>query len=70
MAFLIIEVMADIGRPVALSDLARQVGVSKVRVFRFLRTLLQLGYVLLVLPGWTIRLHPNGRLIADKMTEH
>lgn len=23
-----------------------------------------------VLPGWTIRLHPNGSLIADKMTEH
>lgn len=45
MAFLIIEVMAEIGRPVALSDLARRVGVSKVRVFRFLRTLLQLGYV-------------------------
>ena len=23
-----------------------------------------------VLPGWTIRLHPNGSLVADKMTEH
>lgn len=23
-----------------------------------------------VLPGWTIRLHPNGSLIADKKTEH
>jgi N-methylhydantoinase A len=22
-----------------------------------------------VLPGWTIRLHPNGSLIADKITE-
>lgn len=46
MAFMIIEVMAEIGAPVGLSDLARKVGVSKVRVFRFLRTLLQMGYVL------------------------
>ncbi|SMH31456.1 IclR family transcriptional regulator [Mesorhizobium australicum] len=46
MAFMIIEVMAEIGQPVGLSDLARRIGVSKVRVFRFLRTLLSLGYVL------------------------
>lgn len=46
MAFLIIEVMAEIGKPVALSDLARRIGASKVRVFRFLRTLLSMGYVL------------------------
>jgi DNA-binding IclR family transcriptional regulator len=46
MAFLIIEVMAEIGKPVALSDLARRIGAPKVRVFRFLRTLLSLGYVL------------------------
>ena len=46
MAFLIVEVMAEIGKPVALSDLARRIGASKVRVFRFLRTLLSMGYVL------------------------
>lgn len=46
MAFMIIEVMAEIGKPVALSDLARRIGASKVRVFRFLRTLLSMGYVL------------------------
>lgn len=46
MAFLVIEVMAGIGRPVGLAELSREIGVSKVRVFRFLRTLLQMGYVL------------------------
>lgn len=46
MAFIIIEAMVEIGEPVALTDLARRLGVSKVRVFRFLRTLLTLGYVL------------------------
>ncbi|WBU51899.1 IclR family transcriptional regulator [Paracoccus sp. SCSIO 75233] len=46
MAFAVIEAMADRGEPVAVSDLARQIGVSKVRAFRFLRTLLSLGYVL------------------------
>ncbi|MCK9554078.1 IclR family transcriptional regulator [Aquamicrobium sp.] len=45
-AFMVIEVMAEIGQPVGLSDLARRLGVSKVRAFRFLRTLLSLGYVL------------------------
>ena len=45
-AFMVIEVMAEIGQPVGLSDLARRMGVPKVRVFRFLRTLLSLGYVL------------------------
>lgn len=46
MAFMVIEVMADIGGPVGLTDLARRIGAPKVRVFRFLRTLLSLGYVL------------------------
>ncbi|PTE13434.1 IclR family transcriptional regulator [Pseudogemmobacter blasticus] len=46
MAFMVIEVMAEIGKPVALSELSRRIGSSKVRVFRFLRTLLSLGYVL------------------------
>lgn len=46
MAFVVIETMAAMGRPVALAELSRQAGVPKVRVFRFLRTLLQMGYVL------------------------
>lgn len=46
MAFMVIEVMAEIGQPVGLTDLARRMSVPKVRVFRFLRTLLSLGYVL------------------------
>jgi DNA-binding IclR family transcriptional regulator len=46
MAFLIMETMAEIGEPVALTDLARKLEIPKPRAFRFLRTLLQLGYVL------------------------
>lgn len=46
MAFLIMETMAEIGEPVALSDLARKLEIPKPRAFRFLRTLLSLGYVL------------------------
>ncbi|MEI4487898.1 IclR family transcriptional regulator [Frigidibacter sp. MR17.14] len=46
MAFRVIELMVEIGRPVALADLSRQLDIQKVRVHRFLRTLLQLGYVL------------------------
>lgn len=44
-AFLIMEEMAAIGEPVALTDLARRLGMPKARAFRFLRTLLQMGYV-------------------------
>ncbi|MCC5969040.1 MAG: IclR family transcriptional regulator [Pararhodobacter sp.] len=46
LAFLLIEEMADIGAPVALSDLARRLGIQKVRAFRYLRTLSAMGYVL------------------------
>lgn len=46
MAFLVIEAMVAIGRPVGLAELARQAEMPKVRVFRFLRTLFQMGYVL------------------------
>lgn len=45
-AFLLMEALAEIGRPVALSDLARMVNLPKPRVFRYLRTLLSMGYVL------------------------
>lgn len=40
------ETMAEIGDPVALSDLARRLGIPKPRTFRFLKTLLSMGYVL------------------------
>jgi len=45
-AFLLMEAMAEIGEPVGLSDLARRVGMPKPRAFRFLKTLLAMGYVL------------------------
>lgn len=45
-AFLIMEAMAEIGEPVALTDLARRLGMPKPRAFRFLKTLLAMGYVL------------------------
>ncbi|MEO3387941.1 IclR family transcriptional regulator [Mesorhizobium sp. CAU 1741] len=45
MAFLIMETMAEIGEPVALSDLARRLEIPKPRTFRFLKTLLAMGYV-------------------------
>jgi len=45
-AFAIIECMAEIGRPVGLAELSRKLDIPKVRVFRFLRTLLTMEYVL------------------------
>lgn len=45
-AFLLMEAMAEIGEPVGLSDLARRLGMPKPRAFRFLKTLLAMGYVL------------------------
>lgn len=45
-AFLIIEEIAAIGGPVELSHLARRLNMPKARVFRFLKTLLAMGYVL------------------------
>jgi DNA-binding IclR family transcriptional regulator len=41
----IIELLVDTDRPRALSDIARALGVSKPRVHRHLRALLQRGYV-------------------------
>lgn len=45
-AFLLIEEMAAIGEPVELRDLARRLAMPKPRVYRFLKTLTTLGYVL------------------------
>lgn len=44
-AFLIIEEMASVGDSIRLTDLARRLEMPKARVFRFLQTLMQLGYV-------------------------
>lgn len=44
--FLIMERMAEIGDPIALTELARQLGMPKPRTFRFLKTLQSMGYVL------------------------
>lgn len=43
--FRIIETMAEHGYPIGVSDLARRVDMPRARVFRFLRTLLSIGYV-------------------------
>lgn len=43
--FRIIETMAEHGHPIGVSDLARRLGMPRARVFRFLRTLLSIGYV-------------------------
>lgn len=45
-AFMLMEAMAEIGEPVGLTDLARRLGMPKPRAFRFLKTLLSMGYVL------------------------
>lgn len=45
-AFRILETMAEIGEPVELSVLARKLDIPKPRAFRFLRTLVAIGYVL------------------------
>lgn len=45
-AFLIIEEIAAIGEPVELTQLARRLDMPKPRVFRFLKTLQSMGYVL------------------------
>ena len=44
-AFRVIEEMASIGDRVGVTALAARVGMPKVRVFRYLRTLQGLGYV-------------------------
>lgn len=46
LAFLLIEAMAEIGEPVALTELSRRLSIPKPRVYRFLKTLQSIGYVL------------------------
>ena len=42
----LIELLAGSGRPRAMSDIAREAGISKARAHRHLRALVQRGYVL------------------------
>ena len=44
-AFLIIEEMSAVGDSIRLTDLARRLDMPKARIYRFLQTLMQLGYV-------------------------
>lgn len=44
-AFHIVETMAEHGGSIGLSDLSRRMGMPRARVYRFLRTLLEMGYV-------------------------
>lgn len=44
-AFLIIEEMSKVSESMRLTDIARRLDMPKARVYRFLQTLVQLGYV-------------------------
>ncbi|MCF1503109.1 IclR family transcriptional regulator [Afifella sp. H1R] len=44
-AFRIIEEMAPLGEGIRLTDLARRLGMPKPRIYRFLQTLMSIGYV-------------------------
>ena len=41
----VIEIMAEARAPLGVSELARKIGITKPRIFRHLRTLLDQGYV-------------------------
>jgi DNA-binding IclR family transcriptional regulator len=41
----VIEIMAEARAPMGVSELARKIGITKPRIFRHLRTLLDRGYV-------------------------
>lgn len=69
-AFLVIEEMAAIGEPIELTTLARRLGMPKPRMFRYLRTLLSIGYVLQdpITDRYrlSLKLYHVGQSIADK----
>lgn len=44
-AFRIIEEMAPLGEGIRVTDLARRLGMPKPRIYRFLQTLVSIGYV-------------------------
>ena len=69
-AFRVLEEMVAIGKPVELSVLARRLDMPKPRVFRFLRTLALIGYVLQDRNNeryrLSLKLFHLGQAIADK----
>ena len=67
--FQIIEEMARIGEAARLTDIARRVGMPKARVYRFLQSLLSIGYVWQDPEtdryGLTLKLFHIGQAISD-----
>jgi len=68
-AFRIIEEMAAAGEGMRLTDIARQLGMPKARVYRFLQTLVAIGYVAqdpdTERYRLTLKLYHLGQAIAD-----
>lgn len=68
-AFQIIEVMAAGGESMRVTDLARQLGMPKARIYRFLQTLVAIGYVIqdpeTERYRLTLKLFHLGQAIAD-----
>ena len=68
-AFQIIEVMAAAGETMRVTDLARQLGMPKARIYRFLQTLVAIGYVVQDTETeryrLTLKLFHLGQAIAD-----
>lgn len=68
-AFQIIEVMAAAGETMRVTDLARQLGMPKARIYRFLQTLVAIGYVVQDAETeryrLTLKLFHLGQAIAD-----
>ncbi|MGX1307278.1 DNA-binding IclR family transcriptional regulator [Amorphus suaedae] len=68
-AFRIIEVMAAAGETMRVTDLARQLGMPKARIYRFLQTLVSIGYVVQDTETeryrLTLKLFHLGQAIAD-----
>lgn len=69
-AFQLMEEMAEIGQPVEMSTLARRLDMPKARAFRFLKTLLSIGYVIqdpdTERYRLSLKLYHLGQAIADQ----
>jgi DNA-binding IclR family transcriptional regulator len=68
-AFAILEEMAQYSEPARVTDIAHALGMPRTRVFRYLQTLLQMGYVrqdpATDRYGLTLKLFHLGQAIAD-----
>lgn len=68
-AFRIIEEMAPVGEGMRVTDLARRLGMPKARIYRFLQTLVAIGYVVqdpeTERYRLTLKLYHVGQAIAD-----